>query len=124
MGEVGSRQDFKLHSAIREVFIFLFDSFGQPLFHHRLVVEVAGAGEAFDAGEHAGVEAQGDGGGFAGVRFVGGAHHKFGVDFVILPISGFFSLVFKRGDVCPGCDGVHRDVKGWVVVGGAYLIAR
>ena len=46
---------------------FFFHSLGEPLLHHRLVIEKAGSGDALDSGKHAGVKPQGDGGGFLGI---------------------------------------------------------
>ena len=40
----------------------LFEPLGEPLLDHALVIEVAGAGDALDAREHAGIEAHRDGG--------------------------------------------------------------
>ena len=42
------------------LFDFIFKPFAEPLFHHALIVEVAGAGNALDTGEHPGIEAQRD----------------------------------------------------------------
>ena len=51
--------------AVVHVFQLLFEAFTEPLFHHALVIKEACTGHAFDAGEHSGIEAQSDGGGFA-----------------------------------------------------------
>ena len=56
--------------------ILLLQALAQPLLDHALVVEVAGAGDAFDAGEHPGVETQGDRGRLAVVGSVHGGVHE------------------------------------------------
>jgi len=47
---------------------FFFHPLGEPLLHHGLVVEEARAGDPLEPGEHAGIKAQSDGGGFTGIR--------------------------------------------------------
>ena len=40
----------------------------QPLLDHALVVQIAGPGQPLDPGQHAGIEAQRDGGAFPHIR--------------------------------------------------------
>lgn len=96
---------------------FVFEAFAEPLFDHALVVEVAAAGDAFDAGEHAWVESQGDGGGFAHVWAVEGALHEADVELMLGPEGGFDVFVFKGWEFTPGADGFHVGRRRGKVVG-------
>jgi len=89
------------------VFHLIFEALGQPLFHHGLVVEVAGSRNAFNAGEHARIEAEGDRGGLTDVCFVNRADHEFGIEFMVLPEGVFRGGVVEVGKVVPRGEGVH-----------------
>ena len=64
---------------------FFFHSLGEPLLHHRLVVQESGARDPLDAGEHTRIEAQGDGGGFLGIGCMDRGVDKTGVERVDAP---------------------------------------
>ena len=92
--------------------IFFFHSFGKPLLDHRLIVQVATCGEAFQPTEHSGIDAQSNGGGFlsfaAGKR---GGEERW-IELVVGPVVGLFLGIGKEGDFFPLFDlreFAHRD---------------
>ena len=80
---------------------FLLEPLTEPLLDHALVIEVAAAGDALDAGEHAGVEAESDGGAFPDIGAMHGHLHEAGVDLVPGPEGAFVVVGFKGGHVLP-----------------------
>ena len=69
--------------------------------HHRLVVQEARAGDAFDPRKHARVEAQRDGGGLTAVRDVLRGLHQGRGEFVVRPKLGFVRFIGEFGNLVP-----------------------
>src|SRR5688572_19506804 len=84
----------------------------EPLLDHALVVQVAAAGDALDAAEHAGIEPQGDGRALPHVGPVHGADHEPGIELVFRPEFGLVLLALERQHLSPASDGFHGDI--WV----------
>jgi hypothetical protein len=90
-----------------ELTIFLFEAFTQPLLDHALIVEIPGASDAFDASEHPGIKAQGDGGGFTHIWTLQRAVHEPHFHLVHGPISRLAAFISELGDLRPVGDFVH-----------------
>ena len=84
--------------------ILFFHSFGEPLFYHRLVVQVAPSGEAFQATEHSWIDTQSNGGGI--LSFASGKRcgEERGIELVAGPVVGLFLGIGKEGDFFPMFD--------------------
>jgi len=95
------------YSAVGKVVLLLLDSLSQPLLHHGLIIEIAGAREALDPCQHSWVKSQSDGSGFAGVRLMHGSGHELGPKFVLKPIRRLFLVCFETGNVSPRVNGIH-----------------
>ena len=92
--------------------IFLFHSFGQPLFDHGLVVKVAAGGEAFQPTQHAGIHADGDGGGLLSFAPREGGGEESGIELVVGPVRGLLFGVGEKGNFLPLANEgeiAHRD---------------
>src|SRR5271157_1145889 len=88
---------------------FLFHSFAQPLLDHALIIEIAGAGKAFDPGQHARVHAQRNGDGVG--QFAAGGHgafHEPDIHARFSPKGGFSFFAVEEGNFFPIENGVHR----------------
>ena len=84
--------------------ILFFHSFGEPLFYHRLVVQVAPSGEAFQATEHSWIDTQSNRGGI--LSFASGKRggEERGIELVVGPVVGLFLGIGKEGDFFPMFD--------------------
>src|ERR1700722_10909531 len=88
---------------------FLFHSFAEPLLDHALIIEIAGAGKAFNAGEHARIHAQSDGDGIGQLAARrDGTFHETNIDAGFGPKGGFGFLAVEKGNFFPIENGVHR----------------
>ena len=92
--------------------IFFFHSFGEPLFDHRLVIQIAASRKSFQATEHPGIDSQSNGGGF--LSFAAGKRggEERGIKLVVGPVVGLFLGIGKEGDFFPLFDlreFAHRD---------------
>ena len=95
----------------------MFHAFADPLFHHTLVIEKAGAGEALDAGQHPGIDAQGDGDRLGGLAVAGhGRLHQPQVGPVLGPEIRLRLFAVEDRNVFPFGDCLHRAKlkTGWL----------
>ena len=77
-----------------------------------MIVEVAAGGEAFQAAQHAGIDAQSNGGGFLSFAAGEGGGEKSGIELVAGPVSGLLFGVGEKGNFIPLADEgkvVHKD---------------
>jgi hypothetical protein len=86
--------------------LLFFQTLRDPLLEHALVVEIALTGQAFEAGEHARVDPQGDRGRFVGIGGGQRALHEAQADLVLFPEFHLLGERGKRRDGFPiGDDG-------------------
>ena len=92
--------------------ILFFHSFGEPLLDHRLIVQVATCGEAFQPTKHSGIDSQSDRGGLLSFASGKRGSEQGGIELVVGPIVGLFLGIWKEGDFFPLFDlseFAHRD---------------
>jgi hypothetical protein len=70
-----------------------------------MVIQVTAAGDAFDAAEHAGIEAQRDGGGFTHITPMQGGLHEALIELAGFPKQDLRLLGLEFGEFSPGADG-------------------
>ena len=86
----------------------------QPLLDHALVVQVAAARDALDAGEHSRIKTKRDGGGLPDIRAMHRGLHQPDIELVLRPETPLGFLIFKVGNITPR----PHQFKDWGGCGG------